>query len=242
MLMVPPLIISQICTTDSVASLKSSPGAHKAVMSKIQETLKNNKSLQMMKNKNKNQRMKIMAKMILNMENVCPWTLTKLENKLQINSATLATGMAKQKTQLGVENLILKDSRPTICAANVEVALLSETAVILLVTFWIDTMMAVRGTNLIQQGVETMILMSSLLQTFAALVAVVKPFKRSTTITMDKSPMSGVTAVQNTQRTSVGAVNMIATFSNQMKCAKTVEVESSHGLELDDLIDLERSL
>ena len=230
--------------TDSVASLKSSPGAggHKAVISKIQENLIKNKSLQMMKNKNKNQRMKIMAKMILNMENVCPWTLAKLENKLQINSATLATGMAKQKTQLGVENLILKDSRPTICAANVEGALLSETAVILLVTFWIDTMMAVRGTNLIQQGVETMILMSSLLQTFAALVAVVKPFKRSTTITMDKSPMSGVTAAQNTQRTSVGAVNMIATFSNQMKCAKTVEVESSHGLELDDLIDLERSL
>ena len=227
--------------TDSVASLKSSPGAHKAVMSKIQETLKNNKSLQMMKNKNKNQRMKIMAKMILNMENVCPWTLAKLENKLQINLATLATGMA-EKTHLGVEISILKGSRPMICAANVEVALLSETAVILLVTFWIDTMMAVRGTNLIQQGVETMILMSSLLQTFAALVVVVKPFKRSTTITMDKSPMSGVTAVQNTQRTSVGAVNMIAMFSNQMKCAKTVEVESSHGLELDDLIDLERSL
>ena len=90
---------------------------------------------------------------------------------------------------------MMKSSQPTICAANVEVVLLSETAVILLVTFWIDTMMAVRGTNLIQQGVETMILMSSLLQTFAALVAVVKPFKRSTTITMDKSPMSGVTAV-----------------------------------------------
>ena len=87
-----------------------------------------------------------------------------------------------------------------------------------------------------------MILLSSLLQTFAVLVAVVKPFKKSTTITMDKSPMSGVTAVQNTQRTSVGAVNMIATFLNQMKCAKTAEVESSHGLELDDLIDLERSL
>ena len=49
--------------TDSVASLKSSSGAHKAVMSK---------SLQMMKNKNKNQRMKMKAKMILNMENVCP--------------------------------------------------------------------------------------------------------------------------------------------------------------------------
>ena len=229
--------------TDSVASLKSSPGArgHKAVISKIQENLIKNKSLQMMKNKNKNQRMKIMAKMILNTENVCPWTLAKLENKLQINLATLATGMA-EKTHLGVEISILKGSRPMICAANVEVALQSETVVILLVIFWIDTMMAVRGTNLIQQGVETMILMISLLQTFAALVAVVKPFKRSTTITMDKSPMSGVTAVQNTQRTSVGAVNMIATFSNQMKCAKTVEVESSHGLELDDLIDLERSL
>ena len=217
--------------TDSVASLKSSPGAHKTV----------SKILQMMKNKSKNQRMKMIAKMILNMENVCPWMLTKLENKLQINSATLATGMA-EKTNLGVENLILKGSRPTICAANVEVVLLSETAVPLLVTFWIDTMMAVLGTNIIQNRVGTMILLSSLLQTFAVLVAVVKPFKKSTTITMDKSPMSGVTAVQNTQRTSVGAVNMIATFLNQMKCAKTVEVEYSHGLELDDLIDLERSL
>ena len=124
--------------TDSVASLKSSPGAHKTV----------SKILQMMKNKNKNQSMKMIAKMILNMENVCPWMLTKLENKLQINSTTLATGMV-EKTNLGVENLILKGSRPTICAANVEVALLSETAVPLLATFWIDTMMAVLGTNII---------------------------------------------------------------------------------------------
>ena len=229
--------------TDSVASLKSSSGArgHKAVISKIQENLIKNKSLQMMKNKNKNQRMKMIPKMIPNMENVCPWTLAKLEHKLEIDMATHVTGMP-EKTNLGVENLMIMSSRPTICAANVEVALISETAVLLLAIFWIDTMMAVRGTNIIQNRVETMILLSSLLQTFAALVAVVKQFKRSTTITMDKSPMSGVTAVQNTQRTSVGAVTMIATFSNQMKCAKAVEVESSHGSELDDLIDLERSL
>ena len=122
--------------TDSVASLKSSSGArgHKAVISKIQENLIKNKSLQMMKNKNKNQRMKMIPKMIPNMENVCPWTLAKLEHKLEIDMATHVTGMP-EKTNLGVENLMIMSSRPTICAANVEVVLVSETAVLQLVPF-----------------------------------------------------------------------------------------------------------
>ena len=101
--------------------------------------------------------------------------------------------------------------------------------------------MAVIGTKTMQEVVETMILMSSLPQIFAALVAVEKLFKKSMTITMVKSPTGGVTIVQITPITQVGAVNTIMTFGNQLRCAQSVEVEPLHGLENDDLTDLERS-
>ena len=128
--------------TLTVANLKSSPGGHKAVISKSLN-LRMNKSLQMMKNKSKNQRMKNKsknqrmkkkAKMILNKVNVFPRTSVQMENRFWINGMTLATGMA-EITQLGADDSILKSSTPTICAANVEVVLVSETAVLQLVTF-----------------------------------------------------------------------------------------------------------
>jgi uncharacterized protein YbcV (DUF1398 family) len=88
----------------------------------------------MTKNKSKNQRMKKAAKMILNKVNVFPWTSVQMENRFWINGMTLATGMA-EITQLGADDSILTSSLPTICAANVEVVLVSEIAVLQLVTF-----------------------------------------------------------------------------------------------------------
>ena len=80
-------------------------------------------------------------------------------------------------------------------------------------------MMAVIGTKTIQNTVETMILLSSSPQNFAAFVAVEKLFKKSMTITMVKSPTGGVTIVQITPITHIGAVNTITTFGNQLRCA-----------------------
>ena len=121
--------------TLTVANLRSSSGDHKAVISKSQKNLRRNKSLQMKKkNKSKNQRMKKTPKMTHNKVNVFPRTKPHLENRYLINSMTLASGML-ETTQLGVDNSILKSSKPTVCAANVEVVQILENVVLQLVTY-----------------------------------------------------------------------------------------------------------